>query len=227
MTEISKNLNLARTARTNDNAAEAKAYYKAVFSDMPENLEAEWYYRFLSITEEINNETAENYARLYEIFYPTLRYVAALEDKNEKLILASDIIKGFPPLQDILYSAIFHPAYSDPSLLSNKDFLNNLAKLKYMPEVDKRELADKIIEIFGDSQPYGMLAADIWKELIAERFKQSEYRNYKDKGKKLWFDELGEKIKKYDPTYQMPQFKQAGCIVFGEAAKSIPAKEGL
>lgn len=218
-----KNLKLGRGLTGEGKFVEAKTYYEEVLKEMPDNLEAEWFYLFGSVTEYINEKTAENFARLAEIFYPTLKYIASFEEGEEKWNAAYAVIKGYLPLHDILHEAMVrHLASNSANIV-----MDDIAKVDdawYKHRVEKKSLADKILEIFGDSKPYCNWAADIWKEIIAERFKWSEYRNFQDKGKELWFDELAKKIKKYDPSYEMPKFKQAGCVSSGDAGKVKPGE---
>lgn len=221
MVEKNKNLNFARAAIRENDLKKAQGYYEMVFEEMPDNLEAEWFYRFVLVADQINGETAKNYKRLAEIFYPTLRYIATLEESEEKNNLVYYMIKGFPPLKDILHDKMLKIMSIDRTVISTEDY----AEISYLSqEIDKKQLAANIIELFGENLPYCKWAADIWKEVIAERFQWSQYRNFQDRGKELWFDELAKKIKKYDSSYELPQFKQAGCISSGDAGKVKPGE---
>ena len=220
MAEKNKNLNLARAAIREKDLKKAQGYYEMVLEEMPENLEAEWFYRFVLVAEQINDQTAKNYKRLAEIFYPTLKYIATLQESEEKNTLAYYMIKGFPPLKDILKEKMLQIMSMDRTAISTEDYV----AISLPIGMDKKQLAAKIIEIFGEENPYCKWVADIWKEVIAERFQWSNYRNFQDRGKELWFDELAKKIKKYDPSYEMPQFKQAGCISTGDAGKVKPGE---
>lgn len=217
-----KNLKLARAAIENRDFVKAKTYYEEILKESPENLEAEWFYHFGSILEEINEETANHYTYLADNFYPTLKYIAPLDESEEKQIIAASVIKDFLPLGDVLHDTLIKAKAGGYLNISVEEISKiNLAILN-PKKIDKKQLANDIISIFGEKKPYCLWSADIWKELIAERFKWSEYRNFQDRGKELWFDELGKKIKKYDPSYVMPQFKQAGCVSTGDAAKVTP-----
>lgn len=212
------NLNAARAALEKGDLKGALAFYEMAYNDMPDNLEVEWFYLFCSVTEQVNSETADNYVRLADIFYPTLKYVSTLEEGKEKQSLVYTMIKGFIPLHDIIHDAMINALALDRSAIPMED----VAKVDRAKRIDTKKLADDILDIFGEDAPYCFLASDIWKEMIAERFKWSPYRNFKDKGKELWFDDLAKRIKKYDPDYKLPQFKQAGCLSSGDAAKVTP-----
>lgn len=215
-----KNLKLARMTLVEKTIKEAIVHYKTVYAEMPDNLEAEWFSLFGSLQGAFNEKTVENYTRLAEIFYPTLEYIATLEEGVEKQTIAFVVIKGFLPLHESLHDAMLQIMLRDSTAISTEDY----GKLTLAKKVDKEKLADDIIRIFGDDAAYGRISADIWKEMIAKRFRWSEYRHFQDRGKELWFDELAKKIKKYDPSYEMPQFKQAGCITSGDAARIKPGE---
>lgn len=210
MTEtVINNLKLARATLDVD-IEKAISYYELVYNEMPENLEAKWFYLFGLVARTSDNEAIDNYNKLYQIFYPALEYVATFEEGREKQSIVATMIQGFTPLYDILYERV----------ITNLWKTSLVEFVQLMPEpLDKKKLAEDILRIFGDEKPYCLLAVGIWKELIAVRFRYSEYRNFQDRGKELWFDELAKRIKVYDPTYEMPQFKQAGCISFGDKAK--------
>ena len=130
------------------------------------------------------------------------------------------MVKGFPQLKGAVKESMLNLLVKDSSAIPAEDY----GEFTITPEVDKGQLADRVLEIFGEDGPYGLLVVDIWKEQIAKRYRWSEYRNFQDKGKELWFDELAKKIKKYDPSYEMPQFKQAGCVSSGDAGKVKPGE---
>lgn len=222
MTETAKeNLKLARAAICKNEFKNASVHYEQVHKELPENLEAEWFYLFgVLVADPIDGNTAKNYTKLDKNFYPTLEYIATFEESEEKQSLVFAMITGFPPLKDIVHQAMLQLLVKDRSAIPMED----AGTVSIAPDVDKKRLADNILTIFGDGEPYGLMVANIWKALIAERYQWSEYRNFQDKGKELWFDELAKKIKKYDPSYEMPQFKQAGCISSGDAAKVTPGK---
>lgn len=222
MTETAKEkLKLARAAIGKNDFQSAKVFYEKVHRELPEDLEAEWFYLFgVLVVDPIDGNTASNYTRLVKIFYPTLEYIATFDEGEEKHNLVLAMITGYPPLKGLVYNAMLQLLVKDRSAISTED----AAEVSLAPDVDKKRLADKILEIFGDSEPYCFMAVNIWKALIAERYQWSKYRNFQDKGKELWFDELAKRIKKYDPTYEMPQFKQVGCISTGDAAMVPPGK---
>ena len=77
---------------------------------------------------------------------------------------------------------------------------------------------ETIKKMYGMVEPFTSIFVDYWKKSIEQEHKKSPYRNYKDKGKKLWMDLYAEYIRQYEPNYIMPEFKQNGVICFGERA---------
>lgn len=214
------NLNLisARNAIADSKLNDALGFYKLAYEEMPDNLEVEWFYLFGAVTEPVNSSTADNFVRLADIFYPTLKYIATLEEGPDKQAVVYTMIKGFAPLHDVVHDSMIKALAMNRSVILMED----VVRVDMAKRVDNEKIAEDILAIFGEAAPYCFYAADIWKEMIAKRFKRSPYRNYQDKGKELWFDELAKRIKKYDPSYELPQFKQAGCITFGDAARVTP-----
>lgn len=213
-----KSLQLARNAIMKNEIMEAKSYYSIVLQESPNNLEAEWFYRFGMVLGEITAEIADHYVRLADIFYPMLEHLATYEEGELKHHLVQCVVVGFPPVHDSLNIAMIQSMARGNTSIT----MDDVVKVDMVRRVDKETLPDKILELFGDEAPYCFMAVRFWKERIAERFKRSQYRNFQDRGKELWFDELAKRIKLYDPSYEMPQFKQAGCIAFGDAAKVAP-----
>ena len=218
-------LKLAREAIGKNDFVTAKQHYAKIVVDNPDNiednLEAVWFYLFgVLLADPIDENTAKNYKTISKLFYPTLEYIATFEEGKEKHDLVFAMINGFPNLKDAVHNAMIQLLVKDRTAIPMED----AGEVSLAPDVDKKRLADLILQIFGDKEPYCMMVANIWKELIAERYQWSKYRNFQDRGKELWFDELAKKIKKYDPSYEMPQFKQAGCVSSGDAAKVKPGE---
>lgn len=82
-----------------------------------------------------------------------------------------------------------------------------------------RPVGYKILEICGNDRFYTIVAAGLWKNIIYMRHCYCAYRNFRDKNKETWYDKMIKDIQKYDSDYAAPQFKQAGCLMFGESAK--------
>lgn len=214
-------LKLARAAIGKDDFAAAKEYYGTILDENPKDLEAAWFYLFsVLVKDPVGKDTPKNYKMISNLFYPTLEYIATFEESEEKHNLVFVMVKGFPQLKGAVKESMLNLLVKDSSAIPTEEY----GEFTITPEVDKGQLADRVLEIFGEDGPYCLLVVDIWKEQIAKRYRWSEYRNFQDKGKELWFDELAKKIKKYDPSYEMPQFKQAGCVSSGDAGKVKPGE---
>lgn len=205
MSDQTKFLKLAQTAREEGNAENAKKYYELAYEDMPDNPEVKWFASYYSLLECKNIEAASKFINLCSALLPTLRLVANIADEYEKKALGKVILDTFLPLQSTVHIATLKVSGDTRALEKATN-----------PVI--RALGDDIIELFGETEPYIGWSVFIWKHLIDRRHRYTPYRNFSDKGKELWFDEMAKKIQKYEPDYVMPQFKQAGCITLGETA---------
>ncbi len=220
MSEENKYLKLAKAAREEENTEDAKKYYEMAYTDMPDNPEAKWYYAYYSLMDCVNKEIADRYSKLCNSLIPTLKLVKGMSDEQEKADLAETIVDSWLPLKHSMVRAILNVEVNGQMVLPYSD----VTQVKRDGDKILETLGDDILSIFGEKKPYTDIAVRIWKERIDDRHALSGYRNYKDKGKKLWFDELAERIQKYDSTYVMPEFKQAGGCAAGDAAKAQPGK---
>ena len=219
--EQMKKRELARLAIGNADFKTAKKYYDEFLLEIPEdeNLEGVWFGTFFDLLDlEFSKKVIQMYADLSKLFMPILNYVAEIEDDIVKQNLASVIFQIFLPLGTSISNRtiVEEVQYGTFTITECAEFDATL--------IDKETAAELILEKFGESDPYYGWVVDIWKEKIADRYNFSPYRNCQDRGKKLWFDELAEKIKKYDPNYELPKFKQAGCISFDPKNKAMPGK---
>lgn len=232
MTETAKNsLKLARAALVKDNIEEATMHYHAVLQACPDELEAKWFSLYDAVVKAADSDIRNNkddiitnYNDLSKLFQPFLSYIAALQEGEEKQCLAQMLVKVFLPLRDVLVNTLWNlPLYNPEITTIAEEVVEFMDALE--SGIDKDAVAEQILELFGDGKPYCLWAADIWKEKIASRFKSSPYRNFQDRGKELWFDQLAKRIQKYDPSYTLPKFKQAGCVSTDPAAANVKPGE--
>ena len=211
MSEETKYLKLARSAREEDNTEDAKKYYEMAYTDMPDNPEAKWYYAYYSLMDCVNKEIADRYSKLCNSLIPTLKLVKEITDEQEKADLANTIVDSWLPLKDAMVRAIMNVKVDGKMVLPYSD----------VEQVERdgvkilKTLGDDILLIFGDEKPYTDIAVKVWKERIDDYHASRGYRTNKEKGKKLWFDELAERIQEYDSSYVMPEFKQGGGCAIG------------
>jgi len=220
MSEENKYMKLARSAREEDNTEDAKKYYEMAYTDMPDNPEAKWYYAYYSLMDCINKEIADRYSKLCNSLIPTLKLVKGMSDEQEKADLVGTIVDSWLPLKHSMVRAIRNVTVDGKMVLPYSD----VTQVERDGDKILETLGDDILSIFGEKKPYTDIAVKVWKERIDDRHAFSAYRNYKDKGQKLWFDELAERIQKYDSSYVMPEFKQAGGCAAGDAAQAKPGK---
>lgn len=74
-----------------------------------------------------------------------------------------------------------------------------------------KPLGDNIIKLFGEDPEYIAVAVKLWKETVFLRHTYTTFRHPQDKDQVTWYDQMIEKIKKYDSSYEAPQFGQPGC----------------
>ena len=209
-----KFVKLARAARAENNAEDAKKYYEMMYIEMPDSAEAKWYYAYYTLMDCKNGEIPEKYAKVCSSLVPSLKLASLIEDEEEKAYLVLDITSDFIKLKNALISHILKIETLSYSYVEN---------VRKTAQATERRLGEDIIEIFGEIEPYTSYAINIWKRLIDERH-ITPYRNYQDKDKVLWFEEMAKKIQKYEASYIMPEFKQAGGCVTGDAAKIRPGE---
>ena len=173
MTENGKmHLRLAREAILRNDFMEAKNHYKVVLQENPNILEAEWFYRFaIVLGDEVNSKTADHYIRLADLFYPMLEYLTRYKESELKHHFVLCVIKGFPPLHESVHKAMIQALARE----STKITMDDVVRAGMAKRVDEENLPEKILELFGDGEPYCLMAASYWKEKIAERFRYSEY----------------------------------------------------
>ena len=213
MSEENKYLKLARAAREEDNAEDARKYYEMARTEDPENIEARFFYQYYALMDCKNIEIADRYEKLINSIEPTLKMIAksTLSD-SEKVELVTEIVGKTLPLKNVLLDIMYGLKVDGESVLPS----SHMSSVTHNGIEFERNLGDKLIAIFGSkASPYTDLAVNLWKERIREFHATGGKRGYKDKGKKAWFDELADKIKVYDPSYVLPEFKQEGCISIG------------
>lgn len=199
-----KYLKLARRAREENNAEDAKRFYDMVRTDDPDCAEARFFYAYYKLIDGKNREIYSQYCDLCNVVSPVLRAIAESgDDMPDKEALIKDI---FAHMKDL-------------PLLVNKA-LNNLnknANSAYSSDISGCCKASiKMFYNFGDTvekhfsaYPSVMkIGADAWIEGVASQ--QKWYGVGVDKSLPEIYTA---KIKKYYPNYETP--KKAGCISFG------------
>ncbi len=207
MSEESKYLKLARTARAEDNSEDAKKYYDMVRTDDPDNGEAKFFYAYYSLYEGKNGEIPKRFSNLCGGIKSSINLVNGSDaPEAEKLETIDAILDAFIPI-----------TWSMNRYMNNKnhetkvgDSYVTVFKASDINGVSKegmktlRDLGDYLASSMGSS-PEGMkLAVKLWKEYVA--LSQKWY----GQAVKGDAEAYTAKIQAVEPGYEMP--KKAGCI---------------
>lgn len=212
--ENSKYLTLARQARADGNSEDAKNYYNKVREENPENGEAKFFYMYYALYEGTNGELPQRFNNVCQAALTAVKMV-----KNsgapvaEQYKTVSEIVDAFLPM-----------AWSLNRYMNNKNRETKVGD-RYVQVFDRnaiqsagkrgmftiRDLGDEIQSIYGGDAGAMAIAVTAWKEYVS--LAQNWYA-YPPKGEA---EAYAEKIKKIEPSYEMP--KKAGCISFADTKK--------
>ena len=207
MSEISKYLKLARTAREEGNTEDAKRYYDMVRTDEPENGEAKFFYSYFSLYEGKNGEIPKRFSNICKGVKSSIKMVKESDyADDEKINVCNAIIDTFVP-----------ETWAENRYMNNKnhetkvgDSYVTVFEASQISAVCRegmqtlKELGDYVATLF-DSSPEGMkMAVKAWKEYVTLAQKWFAYAPKGDA------EIYAAKIQKIEPSYEMP--KKAGCI---------------
>jgi len=210
MSEISKYLKLARTAREENNSEDAKKYYDMVRTDDPENGEAKFFYAYYSLYEGKNNEIPKRFSNICVILKNSIKMVKESDcSAEEKTNILNAIVDSFIPLpwslnrymneknRETKVGDSYVKVFEQSQIVSVcKDGMGAL-----------KDFGDFMASLF-EASPEGMnLAVKAWKEYVSLAQKWYAYAPKGDS------EAYTAKIQKIDPSYEPP--KKAGCISFG------------
>lgn len=205
----SKYLKLAREARNEGNTEDAKRYYDMVRTEDPENGEGKFFYAFYALYEGKNMEIARRFANLCIVLSPSVKKISASEDSNaEKLAAIKAVVDAFVPetwnLNRYMNNLTVGSGSDRERVLSSSD----IASVSKNGMRGCYNLGDAIEEAFSEDRDFMLIACKAWKEGVSL---QQKWYAYGTKGDP---EKYAAKIKKYDPSYEMP--KKAGCISFAD-----------
>lgn len=211
MSEESKYLKLARTAREEDNGEDAKNFYNMVRTDDPENAEAKFFYQYYSLYEGKNGEIPDRFSKLLNSLDTSLKYIAQSKDsEEEKLKLLKDIVNAFTPmtwsLNRYMNTLFVGSGQNRSRVFSNTEIKNTSTS----GVIALNKLGDSIEKMFNGNPEAMKIAATAWKESVSLRQK---WYAFKFEGQTP--EEIAAKIQKVDSSYEMP--KKAGCISFANS----------
>ena len=210
--DLEKYLKLARQAKAENNSEDAKNYYNKVREEDPENGEAKFFYAYFAIYEGTNKELYSRFSNFCKVLPSSIKLV---EDsslpKEEKLATIEEIVNTFVPETWALnrymnsknrqtkvgdsYVKVF-----DASVISSCGSTGMKAL---------KALGDQVEKIYIADPECKRLAAIAWKEYVSLSQKWYAYAVKGDA------EIYAEKIKKVDPSYEMPS--KAGCISFANS----------
>lgn len=204
-----KNLTLARRAREEGNAEDARRFYDMVRTDDPENVEARFFYAYYRLWDGTKGEAYNDFIKFCNSTKSIVEAVAAsdaeAEDKVKMLTDMQECIKGLPAAMSGIQVELWKVAPESEKTKYNrqkKDCENMGIQCIY-------HLGDAIEACFADNIEAQAVAVAAWKSGVAV---QQRYP-YCGIDKSLPEKYLP-KIKKADPSYTLP--KKAGCISFAK-----------
>ena len=211
MSEISKYLKLARTAREEDNTEDAKKYYDMVRTDDPENGEAKFFYAYYALYEGKNGEIPKRFSNLCGVLKNSIKMVKESDySDEEKTAVLNAIFDNFVPTTWSLNRYMNKKNTETKVGDSYVKVFDNTQVTSVCKEGMKtqKELGDYSQSLF-ESSPEGMnLAEKAWKEYVVLAQKWYAYAPKGDA------EAYAVKIQKIEPSYELP--KKAGCISFAD-----------
>ena len=209
--ENNKYLTLARQARADGNSEDAKTYYNKVREDDPENGEAKFFYAYFALYEGKNGEIPQRFGNVCQAVFSAVKMVkSSTAPVAEQYATISEIVNAFLPM-----------TWTLNRYMNNKNRETKVGD-SYVQVFDQssitssckkgmfaiRDLGNELESIYGGDADAMAIAVLAWKEYVS--LAQKWYA-YPPKGEAEIY---AEKIKKIEPSYEMP--KKAGCISFSD-----------
>lgn len=209
--EESKYLKLARQAREEDNAEDAKIYYNKVREEDPENGEAKFFAAYFAMQDGTNGELPRRFSNLCSSVVPAVRLIKNSQAKKAKQLKATElIVNAFVPetwAENKYMNKLNHKDKVGDSYVQVFSYtqIKNVCKAGMGT---LRDLGDEIVKLYFKDAEATRIAVIAWKEYVS--LSQTWY-SYAVKGDAELY---AAKIKEFDPSYVMP--KKAFCISFGK-----------
>lgn len=209
--EDNKYLTLARQARADGNSEDAKTYYNKVREDDPENGEAKFFYAYFALYEGTNGEIPQRFGNVCQAVFSAVKMIkSSTAPLAEQYATISEIVNAFLPM-----------TWTLNRYMNNKNRETKVGD-SYVKVFDQssitssckkgmfaiRDLGNELESIYGGDADAMAIAVLAWKEYVS--LAQKWYA-YPPKGEAEIY---AEKIKKIEPSYEMP--KKAGCISFSD-----------
>lgn len=209
--ENNKYLTLARQARADNNSEDAKIYYNKVREENPEDGEAKFFYAYYALYEGKNGEIPQRFGNVCQAVFSAVKMVKSSGvPVAEQYATISEIVNAFLPmtwaLNRYMNSKNRETKVGDSyvKVFDAGDISSSCKKGMFAI----RDLGNELESIYGGDAAAMAIAVLAWKEYVS--LAQKWYA-YAPKGEAEIY---AEKIKKIEPSYEMP--KKAGCISFSD-----------
>lgn len=211
MSEVSKYLKLARTAREEGNTEDAKKYYDMVRTDEPENGEAKFFYAYYSLYEGKNGEIPKRFSNLCGGLKSSIKMVKDSDYTNEeKIRVCNAILDAFIP-ETWSNNRYMNKKNQETRVGNSYVIVFNTSQISSVSKegmITLRDIGDYVATLF-ESSPEGMkMAVKAWKEYVTLAQK---WYSWAPKGEA---ETYAAKIQKIEPSYELP--KKAGCITLAD-----------
>lgn len=223
MEEAQKELLLASAAMERDDYQNAGNHFAKLLEYKPEDPAALFYVGFCRLhacePHEVISEFKSMCNNTKEAFL-SLAKADMTDEEKEKL--GQEMFVKFLPMTKVISGYVFK-LYQE-KILSYEE-IESVYTIDWIGLRCMVDLGSTLMLEFQQKPLFVACAIKAWKEAIDIRHSISEYKNYQDRKTKLWFEKCEEAIKKFEPDYEMPKFKQqGGCVVGGDGA-NVPKGE--
>jgi len=206
-----KYLILARQARSENNAEDAKRFYDMARTEDPTNAEAKFFYALYNVEDAVNKDVPNKFMDLTKVASTSIGLLSdTAESTDEKVEICRNIIEAFikecKSIPDYIHSKLDRGENSTGiySLSQYQTCLSYAGK-------GLSDAGDKVIQILPNEEKAFEVAAQAWKAAVDTSTKIPLTK----KGREEFLNKYVPLIKKIDRNYEPP--KPKGC--FGGAVQ--------
>lgn len=206
--EKTKYLTLARRAREEGNAEDAKRFYDLVRTEDPENVEARFFYAYYCLWSGTKGSAYDDFMKFCNSTRSLVDALAGSDlEEDEKLKMLDDMYASFNGLGASMRKIQLDLWKSAPDSQKAK-YNDQKKKCEMMGIAILYNFGDAVEELFADNAKAQQVAVNAWKSGVALQ-QQYPYCGIEKTLPEKYFP----KIQKAEPDYKLP--KKAGCISFG------------
>jgi hypothetical protein len=203
---------LARQAREEDNAEDAKKFYDMVRTDDPENVEAKFFYAYFNLSDAVNKDVPNKFVDYAKTAVSCVKMLkeSALSDK-EKMDLLEVMANTHTEEAESTYRYVFgkrdrsNSEHVDPNGIYSMSEVNGVQRTAIHSLED---MGNSIADLFGSDPKAMSLAAKLWEGIFSVQIFSQWYffqsGSTKEESTKKWHDLVG-KIQKVDSSFATPQ----------------------